>query len=59
MTEIGEPIKTTVEEIRKFLNVENVVGKTIETDEYLMIPFIRWVWDSLLEKEMDPWITIR
>ena len=35
---IGDPIKTTVEEIRKILNVENVVGKTIETDELLMFP---------------------
>ena len=34
---IGDPIKTTVEEIRKILNVENV-GKTIETDELLMFP---------------------
>ena len=35
---IGDPIKTTVEEIRKILNIENVVGKTIETDELLMFP---------------------
>ncbi len=41
MMEIEEPIKTTVEEIRKFLNVKNVVGKTIETDEHLMIPFTK------------------
>ena len=38
---IGDPIKTTVEEIRKILNIENVVGKTIETDELLMFPITR------------------
>src|SRR5664280_2205028 len=38
---IGDPIKTTVEEIRKILNVENVVGKTIETDELLMFPITK------------------
>lgn len=35
---IGDPIKTTVEEIRKILNIENVVGKTIETEDALLIP---------------------
>ena len=35
---IGDPIKTTVEEIRKVLNIENVIGKAIETDEVLMFP---------------------
>lgn len=39
--DIGDPIKTTVEEIRKILNVENVVGKTIETDELLMFPITK------------------
>jgi uncharacterized spore protein YtfJ len=39
--DIQDPIKTTVEEIRKVLNIENVVGKTIETDEMLMIPITR------------------
>ena len=36
--DIEDPIKTTVEEIRKVLNIDNVVGKPIETDELLMIP---------------------
>lgn len=36
--DIGDPIKTTVEEIRKILNIENVIGKTIETEEMLIIP---------------------
>ena len=35
---IGDPIKTTVEEIRKVLNVDNVVGETIESDDKLLIP---------------------
>ena len=39
--DIQDPIKTTVEEIRKVLNIENVVGKTIETDEILMIPITK------------------
>jgi len=38
---IGDPIKTTVEEIRKILNIENVVGNTIETDELLMFPITK------------------
>ncbi len=39
--DIGDPIKTTVEEIRKVLNIENVVGETIETDDKLLIPITR------------------
>lgn len=39
--DINDPIKTTVEEIRKVLNIENVIGETIETDEYLMLPVTR------------------
>jgi uncharacterized spore protein YtfJ len=39
--DIGDPIKTTVEEIRKVLNIENVIGETIETDEFLMLPVTR------------------
>lgn len=39
--DIGDPIKTTVEEIRKVLNIENVIGETIETDELLLLPVTR------------------
>lgn len=39
--EIGDPIKTTVEEIRKVLNIENVIGEVIETDDKMMIPVTR------------------
>ncbi len=35
---IGDPIKTTVEEISKVLNIENVIGKAVETDEILLLP---------------------
>jgi uncharacterized spore protein YtfJ len=38
---IGDPIKTTVEEIRKVLNIENVVGETVETEDKLLIPITR------------------
>ncbi|AEG17717.1 GerW family sporulation protein [Methanobacterium paludis] len=36
--DIGDPIKTTVEEIRKVLNIENVIGEVIETDDKVLIP---------------------
>lgn len=39
--DIGDPITTTVEEIRKVLNIENVIGETIETDELLLLPVMR------------------
>jgi uncharacterized spore protein YtfJ len=39
--DIGDPIKTTVEEIRKVLNIENVVGETIETEDKILIPITR------------------
>src|SRR5690606_2419671 len=36
--DIQDPIKTTVEEIRKVLNIENVIGEVIETEDKVMIP---------------------
>ena len=36
--DIEDPIKTTVEEIRKVLNIENVIGNPIETDDKVLIP---------------------
>ena len=36
--DIEDPIKTTVEEIRKVLNIENVIGDIIETDDKVLIP---------------------
>ena len=39
--DIQDPIKTTVEEIRKVLNIENVIGEVIETEDKIMIPVTR------------------
>ena len=39
--DIGDPIKTTVEEIRKVLNIENVIGEVIETVDKTLIPITR------------------
>jgi len=36
--DIGDPIKTTVEEIGKVLKIGNVVGEPIETNEIMLIP---------------------
>jgi uncharacterized spore protein YtfJ len=40
--DIQDPIKTTVEEIRKVLNIENVVGEVIETEDKVMIPITKF-----------------
>lgn len=42
MADVGDPIKTTVEEIRKVLNIENVIGEVIETDDKTLIPITRF-----------------
>ena len=34
-------IKTTVEELKKLINVDNVIGEPIETDDKILIPVIR------------------
>ena len=34
-------IKTTVEELRKLVNVDNVIGSPIETEDKILIPVIR------------------
>jgi uncharacterized spore protein YtfJ len=39
--DINDPIKTTVEEIRKVLNIENVIGEVIESEDKIMIPVTR------------------
>jgi uncharacterized spore protein YtfJ len=41
MVNIKDPVKTTVEEISKFLDIKNVVVKAIETDDFLIIPVAR------------------
>jgi len=37
-----DAIKTTVEELRKVLNIENVIGETIETEDKILIPVTRF-----------------
>ena len=34
-------IKTTVEELRKLINVDNVIGTPIETEDKVLIPVIK------------------
>ena len=36
-----ENLHTTVEEIRKLINVDNVIGTPIETDDKVLIPVVR------------------
>ena len=38
---MGENIKTTVEELHKLINVDNVIGKPIETEDKILIPVVR------------------
>jgi len=39
---VMDAIKTTVEEMRKVLNIENVIGKPIESEDKIMIPVTRF-----------------
>ena len=38
---MAENIKTTVEELHKLINIDNVIGKPIETDDKILIPVMR------------------
>ena len=38
---MSENIKTTVEELRKLISVDNVIGSPIETEDKLLIPVVR------------------
>ena len=38
---MSENIKVTVEELRKLISVDNVIGKAIETEDKLLIPVMR------------------
>ncbi len=38
---IEEPIKTTVEELRKLLDVKNLVGEAIESEDKILIPLMK------------------
>ncbi len=53
---MSENIRTTVEELRKLINVENVIGTPIETEDKILIPVIKigvgfGVGENLLGKE--------
>jgi uncharacterized spore protein YtfJ len=39
--DIQDPIKTTVDELLKVLNIENVVGEVIETEDKVLIPITK------------------
>ena len=38
---MADNIRTTVEELRKLISVDNVIGTPIETEDKLLIPVIR------------------
>ncbi|WP_458454834.1 GerW family sporulation protein [Methanobrevibacter sp.] len=38
---MSDKIKTTVEELRKLISVDNVIGKPIETEDKLLIPVMK------------------
>lgn len=38
---MSENIKTTVEELRKLINVDNVIGTPIETEDKVLIPVMK------------------
>ena len=53
---MSENIKTTVEELRKLINVDNVIGTPIETEDKILIPVMRMgvgfgVGENILGKE--------
>lgn len=38
---MAEKIKITVEELRKLINIDNVIGDPIETEDKILIPVVR------------------
>ena len=53
---MADNIKTTVEELRKLINVDNVIGTPIETEDKILIPVMRMgvgfgVGENILGKE--------
>ncbi|MBZ9570789.1 sporulation protein [Methanobrevibacter sp. TMH8] len=36
------PIRTTVDELKKLLNVKDFIGDPIVTDDKILIPFLKW-----------------
>jgi uncharacterized spore protein YtfJ len=37
-----DPIKVTIEELKKVLDIKNFVGEPIESEEKILIPFFKW-----------------
>lgn len=55
---MAEKIKVTVEELRKLINVDNVIGTPIETEDKILIPVIKMgfgfgVGENVMGKESD------
>ena len=53
---MADNIKVTVEELRKLINIKNVIGEPIETEDKILIPVMRMgvgfgVGDNLMGKE--------
>ena len=53
---MSDNIKITVEELRKLVNIDNVIGKPIETEDKILIPVMRLgvgfgVGENLLGKD--------
>ena len=53
---MGENIKTTVEELHKLINVDNVIGTPIETEDKILIPVVKMGFgfgagENLINKE--------
>ena len=38
---MSKNIKTSVEELRKLINVDNVIGNPIETEDKILIPVVK------------------
>ena len=38
---MADKIKTTVEELRKLVNVDNIIGTPIETEDKILVPIVR------------------
>lgn len=55
---MADNIKATVEELRKLINVDNVIGSPIETEDKILIPVIKigvgfGVGENIMGKEAD------
>ena len=56
---MAEKIKITVEELRKLINTDNVIGNPIETEDKILIPVVRMgvgfgVGENLITAKSDP-----